>query len=107
MIDIREDIRGLKSKHISDHNEIEQIQKSMKSMKSNLGIIRYNAFAQQGNDMSFSLAIIDEYHNGIVITGLHSREDSYIYAKPLEEGNSKYALSPEELKAINQAANKE
>ena len=46
--------------------------------------------------MSFSLAILSEQEEGIVLTGLHNRESSYVYAKPLKDGQSKYPLSPEE-----------
>jgi hypothetical protein len=38
--------------------------------------------------------------NGLVITGLYNREQSFTYAKPIENGQSKYKLSPEELIAI-------
>ena len=42
------------------------------------------------------LAILSEQEEGIVLTGLHNRESSYVYAKPLKDGQSKYPLSPEE-----------
>ena len=50
--------------------------------------------------MSFSLAILSEEEEGIVLTGLHNRESSYVYAKPLKDGQSKYPLSPEEKEAV-------
>ncbi|MGG1880185.1 DUF4446 family protein [Paenibacillus cisolokensis] len=82
---------------------LESIAKELKGMKSKVGIIRYNAFGERGNDMSFSLAILSEHEDGVVLTGLHNRESSYVYAKPVEKGESKYPLSPEEKEAVNLA----
>jgi hypothetical protein len=76
---------------------------ALKKMKSRIGIIRYNAFGDRGNDLSFSVAIVNETLDGVVLTGIHTRDETYIYAKPLEKGQSIYSLSPEEKEAINQS----
>lgn len=107
MIQVHEEISKLQTNQAQQTKQIEIIQGSIKQLKANIGIKRYNAYNQQGSDLSFSLAIVDDYLSGIVLTGLHSREESYIYAKPLEKGSSTYALSPEEKEAIHQAVNKE
>jgi len=82
-------------------DRLNRISQSMKRMKSKVGIHRYNAFSETGSLMSFTVAILDEYEDGILITGIHSREDTYIYAKPVEKGGSPYSLSPEEKEAIS------
>ncbi|MVP00755.1 DUF4446 family protein [Paenibacillus lutrae] len=76
------------------------VSQSIKRMKSKVGIHRYNAFSDMGSQLSFTVAILDEYEDGILITGIHSRQDTYIYAKPVEKGDSPYSLSPEEKEAI-------
>lgn len=79
---------------------IEAAQAKMQGMKSKVAMKRYNAFGERGNDLSFSLAILDDNHSGIVLSSLHNRENSYIYSKPLEKGESQYPLSPEEKEVI-------
>jgi hypothetical protein len=79
---------------------IEAAQTKMRGMKSKVAMKRYNAFGERGNDLSFSLAILDDNHSGIVLSSLHNRENSYIYSKPLEKGESQYPLSPEEKEVI-------
>lgn len=106
VIRIQEELKQLKTNEQEQEKRIDAIREQMKYMKANVGMIRYNAFDQRGNDLSFSLAILDEQMNGVVLTGLHNREESYIYAKPLEKGQSKYALSPEEKSVIDQAVRK-
>lgn len=81
--------------------KIKQIRQDMRHMKSHIGFYRYNAFAEQGSDLSFSVAILDDQKDGVVLTGIHSREQTYMYAKPIEQGQSQYTLSPEEKEAIN------
>ena len=72
-----------------------------------VGIVRYNAFRDTGSNLSFSLALLDEHNNGVVLNGVYSREASNIYAKPVEKGKSSYALSDEEAEAIQKAMNSE
>ena len=55
--------------------------------------------------MSFALALLDEKNNGVVLNGIYSREMSNIYAKPVENGKSKYTISEEENLAIEKAIN--
>lgn len=69
------------------------------------GIVRYSAFKDTGSDLSFAVALLDEKNNGIVFNGIYSREMSNIYAKPVENGKSKYTLSNEESEAIEKAVN--
>ncbi len=68
-----------------------------------IGLIRYSAFKDTGSDLSFTLALLNEKNNGVVLNGIYSREMSNIYAKPVEAGNSTYTLSEEEKQAIKKA----
>lgn len=72
----------------------------------NMGMVRYNAFEGVGGEQSFSLALLDDKKNGITITGIFGHSETRVYAKPIEDGSSKYNLSPEELEAISKAAGK-
>ena len=59
-----------------------------------------------GSDLSFSVAILDAYNDGIILTGIYSRNDSTAYAKPIDKGISRYDLSEEETYVLNEAINK-
>jgi len=83
---------------------LEQLQRLVPKQKAKIGIKRYNAFAERGNDLSFSIAFINDEKDGVVITGIYNREGSYVYAKPLTKGESPHALSTEELEVIALAA---
>ena len=68
-----------------------------------IGIVRYSAFKDMGSDLSFTLALLDEKNDGVILNGIYSRELSNIYAKPIKNGKSTYTLSEEEKQAIDLA----
>lgn len=103
VIEMKNMLQSQKEQIDSLQNQLRAVQQDMPKMKSKLGIIRYNAFSDGGSDLSFSLAIVNEEKDGAVFSGLHSRDNTYVYAKPLEKGESNYTLTPEERKAIDTA----
>lgn len=66
-------------------------------------IIRYNAFSDTGSDLSYSIAMLDNFNDGIIITGIYGRNESISYAKPISKGISKYPLSVEEEIVLNRS----
>lgn len=63
-------------------------------------VLRYNAFGEQGNDLSFTFALVDEEGNGAVLSSIYGREESRVYAKPVEASDSGYTLTDEERSVI-------
>lgn len=68
-----------------------------------MGIVRYNAFDDTGSDLSYSIALLDENNDGIIMTGIYGRTETVSYAKPVKSGVSNYSLSVEELQALERA----
>lgn len=105
LIDLKNQQGSLEEVQAEHKLQLERINQLLPKQKAKIGIKRYNAFGERGNELSFSAAFVDDHNNGIIITGLYSRDGSYVYAKPLERGESSYALSPEEVEAIALAGN--
>lgn len=84
-------------------NQIENLGHNLEKCIQKMGMVRYNAFKDVGSDLSFSLALLDENNNGVVLNGIYARETSNIYAKPIKNGKSTYAISEEEAEAIQKA----
>lgn len=68
-----------------------------------VGVVRYNPFADTGGDQSFAIALLDPNGNGLVVSSLHSRTETRVFAKPVQGGRSRYPLSDEEQDAIKKA----
>jgi hypothetical protein len=83
--------------------ETKRLENTVQSCIQRVGIVRFNAFEDTGSDLSFSLALLDERNNGIVMSNLYGRSESRVYAKPVVNLQSTYVLSAEEQKAINLA----
>lgn len=73
---------------------------------SHVGVVRFNPFADKGGDQSFAVAFLDDHHDGVVFSGLHSRAEVRVYAKPIVGGTSTYPLTNEEAEAINRSLSK-
>jgi hypothetical protein len=82
------------------HHELEAL--SQQSIQK-VGVVRFNPFADTGGDQSFAVALLDAAGNGVVLSSLHGRADTRIFAKQVQAGRSKHALSDEEQDAIRKA----
>lgn len=67
-----------------------------------IATIRYNALSgDTSGKQSFATAIVTEEGNGVVISSMHSRNATRVYAKPVAQFASEHELSEEEVAAIN------
>ena len=96
-------IRELEFDSRIKEKDIDELFEILSSCIQKVAILRYNAFNDVGSDLSFSIALLDNDDNGVVISGLYGRETSTTYAKPIYNGNSEYILTGEEEQAISQA----
>ena len=82
------------------HRELETL--ARQSIQK-VGVVRFNPFSDTGGDQSFAVALLDAQGNGVVLSSLHGRADTRIFAKQVQAGRSKHALSDEEQDAIRKA----
>ena len=87
--------------------ECEKLEIKMKDCIQKVAIMRYKSFENVGSDLSFSIAMLDDKNDGVILTGIYGRQESTTYAKPIDKGISRYDLSEEELCVLNEASNKE
>lgn len=85
---------------------IKAIEKVQSLCIQKVGIVRYKAIANTGADLSFTVALLDKQNDGVVLNGIYSRDGSYTYAKPIQDGKSTYTLSEEEEQALEKAIDK-
>ena len=65
-----------------------------------IGMVRFNPFEDTGSDQSFAIALLDDRRDGVVISSLHGRSNTRVFAKPVADGGSPHNLSDEEAEAI-------
>jgi hypothetical protein len=71
-----------------------------------VGLVRFNPFHDTGSDQSFAIVMADGRGHGVVLSSLHGRDMTRVYAKPLQEWASTYRLTDEEQQAITLARQK-
>ncbi len=64
------------------------------------GIVRYDAFEEMGGRLSFSLALLDDHGDGLVLSSINGRTEARTYVKPIVGLNSEHNLSDEEREAM-------
>ena len=86
-------------------NEIDNINAKLAKSIRGVGVVRFNPFTGTGGggNQSFAIALLDEKHDGIVISSLYNRERFSAFAKPIQKGTSTFELSEEELQALQKA----
>lgn len=71
-----------------------------------INLTRFNPFEELGGDQSFILCLLDNTNSGVIITSLHNRDATRLYAKAIKNGQSdNLALSKEETKALIKTIN--
>lgn len=85
---------------------IQEIENQLPKMVQHVNLIRFKGFEDVGGDLSFSAAILNGEGDGMVITALHARDDTRIYAKKVNKYMSSYPLSEEEIAAIKHSTNR-
>ena len=68
-----------------------------------VGLVRFNPFEDTGGNQSFALALLDGNLDGFIVSSLHSRTGTRIYAKSITGGTAETALSAEETQALDVA----
>ena len=81
----------------------EALRAHVRSGLRRVGLVRYDALAEMGGRMSFSLALLDEDANGVVVSAINGRTESRSYGKAVSNGAAEQELSPEEKEAIARA----
>ncbi len=69
----------------------------------NIQTLRYKAYEVNGSNQSFSVALLDELGNGVIISSLHSHDRMSTFAKPVEKYTSTYELTEEEIHVLTEA----
>ena len=88
-----EDVHGLRQ-------EVAALKAENRDALRHLSVVRYDAFGDMGGHLSWSLALLDDSGNGVVLTSIHGRSEARTYAKNVAAWVCDQATSPEEDEAL-------
>jgi hypothetical protein len=90
------DLEGLRA-------EVQALRLETTETLRHLAVVRYDAFGDMGGRLSWSLALLDDGGNGIMLTSIHGRSEARSYAKNISGWTCEQAMSPEEHEALGLA----
>lgn len=103
---LREDVAHLHE--LQDSMElIHKTQKDILAVQNHcfrkIGFVKYNAFDNIGNNLSFAFTILDGKNDGFCLSSVYGRNESRIFAKPIVDGKCLYGMSEEEKESLDNA----
>jgi hypothetical protein len=94
---------GLREEAATMQNQIAALERIARTQTPRIGFIRYNAFDDVGSDQSYTLALLTEEGDGVVLSSIYSREETRTYGKAVEKFQTAQDASREEQAAIARA----
>jgi Protein of unknown function (DUF4446) len=69
-----------------------------------VSVERFNPFKEVGGNQSFCVALLDGKNSGVIISSLHTREGTRVYAKPVVDGQAReFPFTDEEKETVIKA----
>ena len=87
------DLEGLRG-------EVQALRGEAADALRHLAVVRYDAFGDMGGRLSWSLVLLDDGGNGVVLTSIHGRSEARTYAKNVTGWVCDQPTSPEEDEAL-------
>lgn len=84
-----------------NHRDVKVIYRTLEKTYQKVGLVKYDAFAQMGGKLSFSLCMLNEKNNGFIINSVHGSDGCYSYSKEIRNGSCELVLGEEEQKALS------
>jgi hypothetical protein len=79
------------------------LERDLQRTFARVGLVRYNPFEDTGGNQSFALALLDAHGDGFIVSSLHARNQTRIYAKGVKGGQADSGVSDEEAEALRVA----
>jgi hypothetical protein len=100
MARVRDEMARVRDETARLHTESLDLREQLRGSISRVSVVRYDAFDDMGGALSFSAALLDDHHHGMVVSAINGRSETRCYAKPVTDGTSEHTLSSEEDEAI-------
>ena len=94
----------VENKALSSVDSVNNLVEKTKNNVQKIGFVKYNAYDDTENKLSFALALLDENENGVLINHIYSKHGSNIYAKLVTSGKVEDRISEEEATALKEAS---
>ncbi len=87
-------------------SRLEECEQNSNISIKKIGIVNFDAFDDVTGGMSFSLALLNNNNDGIILTSIYGHNSCNTYIREVTEGETPVKLLSEEKEALEKAKNK-
>jgi hypothetical protein len=112
---LRAEVDALHSESATVRSQVEALRREVEALAErgaeagdptalrHVALVRYDAFADVGGRLSYSVALLDDTGSGLVLTTLAGKADVRTYVRTISAGTPDGSLTAEEQQAIDAA----
>ena len=82
---------------------VANVERGLELCTNRVAMVHYDAFPDMGGKLSFSVAMLDEQGDGIVLSVINGRSETRAWGKRVVGGDSRQRLSAEEADVLQRA----
>jgi hypothetical protein len=101
--DHEEDLDALDGALVDVQARLADVERDLALCTSRVAMAHYDAFPDMGGKLSFSVAMLDEQGDGIVLSVINGRSETRAWGKRVVAGRSRQRLSDEEARVVDRA----
>lgn len=83
--------------------EVAALKQEVGGALRHVAVVRYDAFRDMGGHLSWSVAMLDDSGDGVLLTSIHGRSEARTYARTVTAWTCEQPLSQEESQALSLA----
>lgn len=102
-VELFDRLETVEKKCVDTKEYCDTLESNMSSTIRKVGLVKYNAYEDSNNKLSFSLALLDKEDNGIILNSVHSIHGSNMYVKKVIKGKVNERISEEESMSLKYA----
>jgi hypothetical protein len=103
---LQERVENLEAHAVKAEAAFENVDARLETSVRGISLKRFDPFQGAGGQQSFAAALLNEKGDGVVLSGIHSRDGVRVYAKDVSNFKSERELSDEERDSIEDAKKK-
>ena len=98
-----EDLDELDAAVVDLRARVTSMERDLELCTNRVAMVHYDAFPDMGGKLSFSVAMLDEQGDGIVLSVINGRSETRAWGKRVVDGDSRQRLSDEEADVLRRA----
>ena len=100
-----DDIAEIREMQQANRNSLNDLYAQQNKCLQKVGFVQYNAYEENGGNLSFAVTLLDKNNNGFILNIMHATSGSFTFAREVRDGRCKVDISEEEQLSLEKALN--